>query len=109
MQRPEFAEVTPLKVEHYPRGQAAANVVPGDFILVHGHSFISGLIRLGEALRIHGADRTYAYWNHAALVVTGDGGLIEATGRGVQRANLADYSQSDYQLVRIDATEADRE
>lgn len=109
MQRPEFAEVAPLKVEHYPVGHAAMKVVPGDFILAHGHSFISGLIRFGEALRIHGADRTYAYWNHAALIATAEGGLIEAAGRGVRRAKLSDYTQTDYQLVRIQAAEADRQ
>jgi len=108
MRRPDFAAITPLKVEHYPAGKAAPEAEPGDFILVHGSSFFSRLIRLGEALRVHGADRRYTYWNHAALSTRPDGDLIEATGHGVRRAKLSEYTPMDYQLVRISATEADR-
>jgi hypothetical protein len=68
----------------------------------------SGLIRFGEALRVQGKDRTYTYWNHAALITGPDGGLIEATGRGIHRADLSEYRPEDYQLVRIQATQDDR-
>jgi hypothetical protein len=110
MQRPEFHQVTPLSVEHYPEGKAITQFEPGDFILTHGHGFFSGMIRFGEALRVHGEDKEYdySYWNHAALIATSDGGLIEATGRGVKPAKLSDYTPRDVQLVRIQATEADR-
>jgi hypothetical protein len=109
MPRPDFAVITPLSVEHCPPGRGAAAFLPGDFILVHDGTFYGRLVRFGEGLRVHGADRKFAYWNHAALIVSADGGLIEAAGRGVRRSTLASYAPMDYQLVRIDATDKDRD
>jgi hypothetical protein len=108
MQRPSFARVQPLSVEHLAAGESATEFQPGDFILTHGDSFFSHLIRFGQQLRVHGDDRPYTYWNHAALISTTDGGLIEARGDGVKRTKLSDYTPKDYQLVHIDATDADR-
>jgi hypothetical protein len=84
---------------------------PGDFILTHGASFFSQLIRFGQRLRFHGKDARYAWWNHAALLVSPDGGLIEALGAGVQRSHLSKYRQTEYHLVKLGALadDGDRE
>lgn len=80
----------------------------GDFILTHGKGFISQLIRFGQWLRFHGPDRKYAHWNHAALVVDSDGGIVEAQAGGVKRNTLSEYRGSEYYLVRVTANDADR-
>lgn len=60
-------------------------------------------------MRFRGQDAKYAYWNHAALLVDSDLGLVEALGGGVEAGNLKKYYGTDYQLVRIDADDQDRQ
>ena len=74
---------------------------PGDFILTHGSSFFSKLIRFGQGLRFLGRNRGYARWSHAALIVSEDGEIIEAIGAGVCKGNLREYIPVEYHLVRI--------
>src|SRR5438552_754035 len=75
---------------------------PGDFILTHGDSFFSRLIQVGQRLRFWGKDRTYVRWNHAAVVVSGDGRLVEALGiGGVQERAISEYSPTEYHLVHL--------
>ncbi len=66
------------------------------------------LIRVGQRLRYRGRAAKYTYWNHAALVVDRDGGIVEALGTGVARRSLHDYDPTQYTLVRITASEEDR-
>jgi len=108
MQRPKFATVRAESVEHYPPGKAALAPRPGDFIVTHGSNFFSRLIRFGETLRVRADDRRYAYWNHAALITSASGDLVEARVKGVQRGNLSSHTPSDYYLVRITASDEDR-
>ena len=84
---------------------------PGDFILTHGRSVFSYLIRVGQGLRFWGKDAPYAWWSHAAMIVSADGDLIEALGAGVKRTNLSRYKGTEYQLVHLGtlATGADRD
>lgn len=74
---------------------------PGDFILTHGSAFFSKLIRFGQRLRFRGGNRKYAWWNHAAMVVTEGGDLIEALGPGVERTHIDKYKPTEYHLVRL--------
>ena len=76
---------------------------PGDFILTHGNSWTSRLIRWGQRLRFWGADRKYAWWNHAAMIVSSDGDLIEALGAGVLATNISRYKRTQYHLVHLGA------
>jgi uncharacterized protein YycO len=85
-----------------------ADPQPGDFILTHGAEFFSQLIRFGQQLRFHGADRPYTYWNHAALVVSSGGAIVEALGSGVERRSLSDYDPTQYTVVRITTSAEDR-
>jgi hypothetical protein len=108
MHRPQFTPIATLSVEYYPAGKSALSPRPGDFILTHGGSLADRLIRFGEALRVHGADRQFTYWNHAAQITGADGSLVEALGNGVRRGNLSKYSARDYYLVRVIASDEDR-
>lgn len=86
--------------------------LPGDFILTHGDSFYSKLIRFGQRLRFHGKNAGFAHWNHAAMIVGEDGSIIEALGRGVLRRNLSNYKGTEYHLVHFGhdiASDDDRE
>jgi hypothetical protein len=73
----------------------------GDFILTHGNSVFSYLIRFGQRLRFRGANRPFAWWSHAALVVSPAGNLIEALGAGVLRTHISRYAPTEYVLVRL--------
>jgi hypothetical protein len=95
-------------VEQHGPGERMADPEPGDFILTHGGELFSQLIRFGQQLRFRGADRPYTYWNHAALVVTSGGAIVEALGTGVQRRSIADYDPTQYTVVRISASAEDR-
>ncbi|MGH3930256.1 MAG: hypothetical protein ACRDTF_09810 [Pseudonocardiaceae bacterium] len=102
------APVQTLPPASYPPGVTATEFNPGDFILVEGHGFQGRLITLGQKLRIHGADRKYVKWAHAALIVDCDGTLIEAVGRGVRKWSLDDYKERHYEIFRIEASDEDR-
>jgi uncharacterized protein YycO len=83
----------------------------GDFILTHGAAFFSHLIRLGQGLRFWGNDRKYIWWNHAALIVSPEGELIEALGAGVTHSHLSKYAPTEFHLVSLEgiANAHDRE
>lgn len=81
----------------------------GDFILTKGDAWTSKLIRFGQRLRFRGTERSFAGWNHAALVVSEDG-LVEALGAGVMETALSKYRTEDYFHVPLkDISEDDRD
>lgn len=87
--------------ERYP--DWATPPAPGDFVLFRDpDNVISKIIRFGQRFRVHGDCRRFAWWNHAALVVDDDGGLIEAQGQGVVRTTLDDHAKESYVVVRTD-------
>jgi hypothetical protein len=98
-----------LVVYHAPGAVSVGLVKPGDFILTHGSSWVNRGIRFGQRIRFRGRDRSYAFWNHVAVVETSGGGIIEARGRGVRRALLDDYRHCPYAVLDVGASEADRE
>jgi len=111
MDQREFVPVAAEQIEAVqlvPAGKEATTFEPGDFILTHGDAWTSRLIRFGQGLRIHGPDRVYTHWNHAALIVDQDGGIIEALGAGVTRRSLDAYKPKEYTIVRIAADKDDR-
>lgn len=95
-------------IEHHDPGGRMPDPQPGDFILAHGAELFSELIRIGQQLRFRGPDRPYTYWNHAALIVSTDGAIIEALGAGVERRSIADYDSTQYTVVHIVASREDR-
>jgi hypothetical protein len=108
MQRPPFQRVEPANATLYAAGEAAPDWTPGDFLLTHGSAPFSRLIQFGQSLRIHGTDRTFTFWNHAALIINEDGDLIEALGGGLTRTNARKYQPNDYAIVPVRAEKADR-
>jgi hypothetical protein len=81
----------------------------GDFVLVNRGKYIGKLIRLGQAVRFRGSRRRFAQWNHAALVVSGEGDLVEALVRtGATRSHLEKYANVDYVLVRTGCVPLDQ-
>lgn len=80
----------------------------GDFILVKTDHFVSKLIRFGQ--RSYG--KGYAEWNHAALVVYGDGDgprIVEALTTGVVYSPLAKYKLSQIMPVKTFSSTGDIE
>ena len=97
-------------IEKFGPGEGIQNSMPGDFVLTRGHEWTSFMIRVGERLRFRGADRKFAYWNHAALLTDINGGIIEALGSGVKAGNISKYKPIDYHVVRLDSvSDEDRE
>ncbi len=104
-----FQPISRAAVERLGPGEEATDIEPGDFILTHGDAWTSKLIRFGQRLRIHGADRKFTWWNHAALISSASGGLIEALGAGVVRTEISKYKPVEYHLVRTGASRLDRD
>ena len=108
MQRAAFAPVEREATESFEAGREPGKWTPGDFILTHGDGSYSKVIRFGQKLRVHGEDRKFTYWNHAAMVVGNQGELIEALGQGVIRTNASRYREREYTLVRVASSPEDR-
>ena len=107
-QRAPFQHVSRDSVSHWGPGEAPEVWIPGDFILSRGTGPFSRLIGIGQRLRIHGDDRVFTHWSHAALVVSETGDLIEANQPGVIRSHVKDYEDIEYRVVHTGANEHDR-
>jgi hypothetical protein len=86
----------------FPPGEGVVNPCPGDFILTHGTSWSSRLIRFGEKIRYWGPDKKFTRWNHAAIFINTRGDIIEALGSGVQQRNISVYEQTEYQVIHLE-------
>ncbi|MDT7578974.1 MAG: hypothetical protein QOK35_238 [Pseudonocardiales bacterium] len=106
---PTVTRTRPSTTDRAGPGATGTGFARGDFVLVAGDHFNSRLIRFGQRLRIHGADRVHVKWTHAALIVDADGGLIEAVGAGVRRWHLDRYRDHDYVVVHLETSEENRD
>ena len=88
-------------VERYGPGEEATNYDPGDFLLTHRHHPIARLITVAQERRFRGVDAPFAHWSHCALVVGGDGTLVESESTGVTRSPISKYKADEYHLVRL--------
>lgn len=70
-------------------------------MLTHRSGLVPRLIRFAQRRRFKGADRPFAHWSHAALVVAGDGTLVEAEATGVRRSPLSRYREREYHVARL--------
>ena len=93
----------------YGPGEMAPEYAVGDFILCHRKGFASACIRIGQRIapRFRG-QREYAFWSHAALIVSSEGDLVEALTQGVVRSHIEDYRDVEYTLVRVHAEPLDQ-
>src|ERR1700722_11884537 len=86
------------EVTRYPPGATPDVLVPGDFSLHRattnrsrgGETTALGkLIQAGERVRFGNSD--FARWTHSTLIVSEDGGIVEAIESGVSKDNIAKY------------------
>ena len=89
-------------VRAFPPGQEVTNPCPGDFVLTHGNSWTSRMIRFGETIRYWGPDKKFTRWNHAAIFVNENGDIVEALGGGVQQRNISVYKDTEYHVVHLE-------
>ena len=83
----------------FEKGQEAQGLEPGDFIPTKRSGILGFLIRTGQMIRFKGK---YAKWTHAALIVSKDGDIIEASGKGVARSHLSEYKKKEFpHLIRL--------
>jgi hypothetical protein len=108
MTRHAFQAVPREGVERFAAGDEPSIFVPGDFILTRNQSVVAKVIRFGQRLRIHGADRTYCWTSHAAMIVSEQGDLIEALSPGSMRTHISKYRSDEYVVVHTGASEHDR-
>jgi uncharacterized protein YycO len=99
-----FIPLVGVSVERYGPGEEAPHPQPGDFILTHGNAWVSKCIQVGQGLRFRGADRKYTHWDHTAIIIDEDGGLIEAATSGTRLINLSYYKTVEYHLVSLGPT-----
>ena len=86
---PQVGPAPSQKRFHVGETANPADFQPGDFILVSTDGWSARLIRFGQTLRFYGPDRKYVRWNHAAIIVSTDGDIVEAMPHGVVLAHLA--------------------
>lgn len=89
-------------IQTFGPGEEVVSPCIGDFILTHGKSWTSRLIRFGEAIRYRGPNKEFARWNHAAIFVSAKGDIIEALGAGVQQRNISVYRDTEYHVVHLE-------
>lgn len=112
MRRYPLSELAGTTVQHFAPGVSAQRheFQAGDFILTHGDTWISRFIRCGQSLAFWGRDRKFIWWSHAAMIVSADGDLIEASGTCVHRSHISEYTPTDFHIVQLNklASEHDR-
>jgi hypothetical protein len=97
------------RVGFYPEGVQAGAYRGGYVVLVHGTHLMARLVRLGQRLRFTGDQRRYAWWNHVALVLDGEGNLAEALPTGVMCTNITKYVGTDYYLIEVELSPQDEQ
>jgi hypothetical protein len=90
-------------------GESISDPRPGDIILVRGKGWLGELIRFGMRMGCRGyGDRSFAYWSHAAIIVSPHGHLIEVVPAGVVLNRLENYRDQEYHYVYLDLTATER-
>ena len=109
------AELAPLEQQrttryvHCAPGEDIADPRPGDVILIRGRGWLGKLIRAVQRARYwRTEDHPFAYWSHAALIVSSRGHLIEVSHAGVVGRKIESYRWHDYHYVYLDLSEAQR-
>ena len=95
--------------KYYPMGEEVTEYNPGDFIIVETDGFPAKTIRFGQWLRYHGKRKFYSRWNHAALIVSKDGDLIEARPTDVSRGHISEYTKDPVYVVSTNFNEQSQE
>jgi hypothetical protein len=107
-------DLAPLRQEragNYVRcapGETIAVPRPGDVILIRGRGWLGRIIRAVQRVRYRKQeDHPFAYWSHAALIVT-PWHLIEVVSAGVVARKIEKYRDHEYHYVYLELSESDR-
>jgi hypothetical protein len=80
----------------------------GDVILIRGRGWLGRTIRAVQRVRYRKQeDHPFAYWSHAALIVT-PWHLIEVISAGVVARKIEKYRDHEYHYVYLELSESDR-
>jgi hypothetical protein len=108
------ADLAPLRQERagkYVRCAPGENIPdprPGDVILIRGRGWLGRIIRAGQRVRYRRKeDHPFAYWSHAALIVTA-WHVIEVSHAGVIMRKIEKYRDHEYHYVYLELSESDR-
>jgi hypothetical protein len=89
-------------------GESVAAPRPGDVILIRGRGWLGQVIRAVQRVRYRKQeDHPFAYWSHAALIVT-PWHLIEVVHAGVVMRKIEKYRDHEYHYVYLELSESDR-
>jgi hypothetical protein len=93
----------------YPPNVPVPLCVPGSFMLRIGTDWLSRMVQFGQRVRIHGDDRKFTRWTHAA-VVAGPDYVIHMADAGVAKMAVNDdvLLRTERAIVEIEADECDR-
>lgn len=95
----------------YVRCASGKNIAaprPGDVILIRGRGWLGWIIRMVQRVRYRREkDHPFAYWSHAALIVT-PWHLIEVIPAGVIARKIEDYRDREYHYIHLDLSETQR-
>jgi len=75
-----------------------AAIKPGNFIVTHGHDFFDRLIQLF----------TLSHWNHAAVITSASGNLIEQVTSGIRERAINEYKPEDLHIIDLNLSSEDR-
>jgi hypothetical protein len=89
-------------------GEDITDPRPGDVILIRGRGWLGRIIRAVQRVRYRKQDdHPFAYWSHAALIVT-PWHLIEVVSAGVVARKIEKYRDHEYHYVYLELSESDR-
>jgi hypothetical protein len=90
-------------------GESIGDPRPGDVVLIRGIGWLGKAIRFGMRIRCReSADRPFAHWSHAAIIVSPRGHLVEVVHTGVVLSSLEKYRSQEYHYVHLNLSAADR-
>jgi hypothetical protein len=90
-------------------GEGISQPRPGDVVLIRGIGWLGKAIRFFVRIRCRRkADRPFAHWSHAAIIVSPRGHLVEVLHTGVVLSSLEKYRSQEYHYVYLNLSAADR-
>jgi hypothetical protein len=99
----------PMAYTRCAPGESIGDPRPGDVVLIRGIGWLGKAIRFGVRRRCRRmADRPFAHWSHAGIIVSPRGHLVEVLHTGVVLSGLEKYRSQEYHYVHLDLSAADR-
>jgi hypothetical protein len=90
-------------------GESITNPRPGDVVLIRGTGWLGKAIRLFVRIRCRGsADRPFAHWSHAAIIVSPKGHLVEVLHTGVVLGSLEKYRDREFHYLYLNLSATGR-